>query len=545
MKKLLGLGALLVLPLAPAFSEPGAFKVHTTPAPPTREALHRLNLNMAWRAKVPTEGKRDGLFSLQLIPGPDRPQLVVQTFAGAVLLLDAETGDPLWRTSVGLPYWQAQPVGYNETSILATRREFLYILDRATGAHRLYRPDVATGKPVYGTPLPAVPSAAPSADDAYAIFCFENRVAGFKLPAYNGRPAPREAEPKKDEMKTEEPPSEEGKEQVSAQDPVPEDFVPEEDEPAPDDPQKNASPQPVLRWNFFFERLHFLQPPLGTAAQAGVVSTDGTFMSLTKAERFIRNSYKLSGGVAAASGQHGTIAYIPSEDYTLYALNMLNARLVWRFLAGGPILRKPDVTDRDVFVAPDRSGLFRVDRATGEEVWQNRKAERFLAANPRFVYALDRQGNLLVLDYLRGTELARYDARDWIIAVPNELTDRVYLAAHDGQILCLHHRDYAQPVYSRERKAPEPAPEPEKKNGEKKNGEKTDNGKQALVEPGPTLLPGPTFIQARVFDREVERHFPRPGISGIRRDHEPLAPAASRAASPPGTVRPGRELARR
>ncbi len=53
---------------------------------------------------------------------------------------------------------------------------------------------------------------------------------------------------------------------------------------------------------------------------------------------------------------------------------------------------------------------------------------------------------LLVIDYARGTTLAQYDMREWIFSVPNEFNDRFYLAANDGQILCLRNRAEKIPV---------------------------------------------------------------------------------------------------
>ena len=44
--------------------------------------------------------------------------------------------------------------------------------------------------------------------------------------------------------------------------------------------------------------------------------------------------------------------------------------------------------------------------------------------------------------------------RDFVYPVPNEITDRLYLAAHNGLIVCLHDRDYATPL--RHRKIAEP-----------------------------------------------------------------------------------------
>ena len=66
-----------------------------------------------------------------------------------------------------------------------------------------------------------------------------------------------------------------------------------------------------------------------------------------------------------------------------------------------------DVTNEDAYMVPDRVGLTRVTRATGNKVWSNKTAVRFLCTNNRFVYAADAQGRLLVLDYNRGTELSR------------------------------------------------------------------------------------------------------------------------------------------
>ena len=88
-------------------------------------------------------------------------QLVVQTISGTVYMLDAETGDPLWHTSVGIPGWSGQPVGYNEQSLFVIRRDIVYVLNRATGAQRYYTLDRDTKLPTYGFTLPGAPSAAP------------------------------------------------------------------------------------------------------------------------------------------------------------------------------------------------------------------------------------------------------------------------------------------------------------------------------------------------------------------------------------------------
>src|SRR5215207_6503072 len=101
MKQILLAIALLLLPFTWVNAQ-SPIKLYTTPKLPAREALDRMNLNLAWNTRVTVDGTRDGIFSLQLIPG-ERSQLVAQTYKGGVFLYDAENGDLLWKTYVGEP----------------------------------------------------------------------------------------------------------------------------------------------------------------------------------------------------------------------------------------------------------------------------------------------------------------------------------------------------------------------------------------------------------------------------------------------------------
>jgi hypothetical protein len=124
--------------------------------------------------------------------------------------------------------------------------------------------------------------------------------------------------------------------------------------------------------------------------------------------------------------------------------------------------------------------MYRVDRDTGSARWLSRDAERFLATNNHFVYATDPVGRFLVLDYFRGTTLAVYDLRDYVVPYQNELTDRIYLGSHDGLIICLHDRSKRTPVLTKE---PPPAPKAKPKPKEAPAEAPKGNGDQK-AEPG-------------------------------------------------------------
>jgi hypothetical protein len=179
-------------------------------------------------------------------------------------------------------------------------------------------------------------------------------------------------------------------------------------------------------------------------------------------------------------------------------------------------------TDRDVYVAPDRVGLFRVDRATGAERWLAPGAQRFLTTNGKYLYALDRTGQLLVLDYDRGTRLARWDARDYTVPVPNEWTDRLYLAAHNGLIVCLHHRAVPTPlkIKTPPSEAKIKVPPKGKKEDEKKAPPKLGEDTGALPRSAPELprVGHAPRAEAALRTRSVPAFFRRP---------EPLAGEAA------------------
>src|SRR5262249_4823540 len=154
---------------------------------PSAEVLDRLSLTQAWRVKVKLDGGHDGLLSVQGIPGVaagDTPQVIVQTLQGGVLLLDGETGGLVWRTDVGQARWPGQPAAYNSNSIRVVRREFLYVLNRSTGAHRVFKTDPRTQMPVYGYQMLAVPSAPPVADEIGLYLVMRDRVMAYALPAF-------------------------------------------------------------------------------------------------------------------------------------------------------------------------------------------------------------------------------------------------------------------------------------------------------------------------------------------------------------------------
>src|SRR5262245_59340051 len=129
MTRFLGVLALLTVLIGPALGQDVAMHVYTNPMTPPREVLDRLNLELGWRVYLPVEGRRDGIFTIQF----EDKNLFVQTKAGLILSLDAETGREYWRNRVGLAYRPTHNLGFNKTTVFVVNGAWLYALDRVTG----------------------------------------------------------------------------------------------------------------------------------------------------------------------------------------------------------------------------------------------------------------------------------------------------------------------------------------------------------------------------------------------------------------------------
>jgi outer membrane protein assembly factor BamB len=430
---------------------------YTTPLPPPREVLDRLNLQMAWAQYIPMDGRRDGLSTIQM-RGTD---VYVQTRSGLVALVDAETGVIRWRARVGFPYRVAHGLAFNSREVYAVNNTYLYALDRKTGSLRWqYRLREGVAAP-------------PLADERLIFIPTPTgRFTAYLLPQPELDVPPPEGMYPGIGVATSPAAAQETEEQRHQR------IVSVRGDPRRStgsvssltsareaSAEEAVGPMPIRVWEEVASlRLEF--PALYARDRLVLPTPGGTVLALAKIPTesgVAAEAYRFStdSPITVPAGHFEDIAYIGAQDANLYALEMSNGRVVWRHTAGSPIIRQPAVTDQDVYVVAQLNGLSRLDRVTGDPLWRipfrgqivesNALANRFLAANPKYVYAADRSGRLLILDRRRGVQLSVYDVHDFVFPVTNEVTDRLFLAANNGLIVCLHDRDYPTPVRHRKR----------------------------------------------------------------------------------------------
>jgi hypothetical protein len=398
------------------------------------------------------DGRRDSFFSIQ----PAGDLMLVQTRSGLICAVDAETGRIRWQARVGTPYRVAVRLGFNSRSVYAVNDQTLYVLDRETGDVR------------WQHDMPSAVTTAPVADDEQ-IFLSQRggTVSAFALPKKNPniiakagestrKASEKAGEPTRKESEKEPPAKSSGVTQstsigalssatgkgtgtLTAIGPLSSSLQVARAATA-------TGYEPVRDWSDSSGmRIELI--PLQTADSLFLVGLGGRIAGLTKGEiGGLRYDKQLTDDlVVVPAGQYKDEAYVASNDSNLYAVVIPTGVVKWRFTAGNPITRRPAVTDEDVYISTDLAGLRRLDRETGRGIWQNRHADRFVAMNPKRVYATDDAGRLLLLDRMRGTEEGRLNVRDFVVPIINDYTDRIYLASNDGLLVCLHDRDIVKP----------------------------------------------------------------------------------------------------
>lgn len=178
----------------------------------------------------------------------------------------------------------------------------------------------------------------------------------------------------------------------------------------------------------------------------------------------IKHQYLSDSALTAHVGHYGQDLYFCLSDGSVLWVSLLNfenpsvpVTHMERYLAGGVIDRRPVATDDSLYLAGSMIGMTRLERfvtkdpKTGQptwhfnKIWTNPDAVRVYSVSPRAVYAEDKRGNLLVLDKARGLRLATIPMTGFNFPIVNQLDDRIFLAAADGSLVCLHDKGYRRP----------------------------------------------------------------------------------------------------
>ena len=442
-------------------------------------------------------------------PRHDKEQLLVQLKSGTVALIDAESGKQLWLARPDFAYEVVWPATWNQYTIFCQAKNTLFAFDRDTGRLQFKQlvPDVQCA-PLTASDIHMFLSDERGYLKAYELPPFDRSGIRFKALAELKerdrrrkellKPAAAKADTDKKDMPTENDPA-------APKEPEPKEKEIAKANPAKPDRQRDEANAPVSRANSSDARYMDLndEPNMVPVWSAGIgqsisfkplQSENHLFVALNLLPENLAFGSSLANNLTAVQGgaftldkterqgklQDSSIAPVPNEPFlvsrgrfvtgpvrfqniayvaddigTVTAWGIEANSMAWKANVGGPVNRPLMITESEVFVTGERVGLWRLERATGEPTWNIPRGKdtigyisegaRVLAVGPRVVYATDLANRLLLLDRQTGLRLGLLDTSAWVVPVMNNQTDRLYLAANDGSLVCLRDRDMKTP----------------------------------------------------------------------------------------------------
>ena len=370
----LAFGSMCLMSFDPAQAQSSSTSVATEL--PTSRTLSRLGLERAWWSQATVNPKRDKVKYMVL----DEENVYLQGTGGTVTAFDAESGKRLWSVQLGNRDEPIFPGVSNEKYFLAVNGMSLYCMERFSG------------KVLWELTLPGMPSVGPSVDDQHIyIGTLEGSIYSFDLR-------------KIDELY-----------------------------------HKNMLPQwsyQAVRWRYRTSK-EITTKAYSTGRLVNFASRDGSLYAVGATERDLTWQFETSAPITAPLAATNDSLILASEDYFVYCLDRNNGLVRWEFASGFPIRKAPIVIEQDLYIMPDRGGLFNLAVRTGQEKWERPGITDLLGATKSRLFASDVTGNIVLLQRSTGRPLGTLSLRPFSLRLQNDRTDRLFLATPSGLIVCL------------------------------------------------------------------------------------------------------------
>lgn len=416
-------------------SEAAAQSNPLAPLLPTNASLSRLKLTRMWWGSATLDAGRDKLLYLTL----DDNLLYAHASSGILSCFDSESGRKIWATNLG---------GQDEPAFAPVANDTLVII---VSGSTLFALNKMTGDMVWEFPLPVSPSTSPVVDETQVYLgTTDGSIMAFDLNQLSKRFNKR----------------------VTVE-----------------------SAGMAILWKYKISASIESQPVAG-GDLLSFAGTNRTTYTVSRG-RDLRYTFDTPVPVSAGLAVNRGNLYVCTGDARIFALDMTTGGLRWQTVVGAPVYETPRLIQDELYVSPEAVGMFRFRAKDGIEVWNQpaRGVEKFVGATPDAIYGSDWAMNLVRLSRQTGEIQGILALNRFTIRVPNDMTDRLYMATPTGMIIALREPGRELPLYFKfpERLpimpefAPEEAPAEEKPAEEnpaeeKPSEEKTEEEKPAEPE---------------------------------------------------------------
>lgn len=355
---------------------------------PSEDMLNHYGLTRAWWSYATMNSHRDHLLHLTL----DEFNFYAQASSGLVTAFDAETGKRLWAAQIGGSDRASYPLTFNDELLFVVNGMKLFAVQKFDGNIR------------WDLSLPAQPTTSPVSDEfrvymgfmdgscyAFDLALIDELNATGMLPQWSGN---------------------------------------------------------AIVWRYKTSK-SIIVPVVPAGDVLAFASQNGSLYSVTAEKRDLNFQFETDAKLSAPMALYDNWLLVASEDYNFYAVDIRNGATPWQMTAGLPIRREPRVILGNVYLSPERGGMYKMTAETGKIQWHHPRAEELFAVSPHRVYASDDLNNLLILSRGTGATLGIIPLPKFTHRVVNDRTDRIYMATSAGLILGLHETNRDFPVFHR------------------------------------------------------------------------------------------------
>lgn len=343
---------------------------------PTARMLNRYGLERAWWSQATLNPKRDKVKQIVV----DEENVYLQSSNGVVTAFNADSGRQLWAVQMGNRDEPVFPGVSNDRHFLAVNGMTLYCVDRFTG------------RMVWELMLPSMPSVGPSVDNEHVyVGTLDGSMYSFELKKIR--------------------------------------------ELARDNRLPSWSFQ-ATRWRYKTSK-EITSAAYSTGRSVNFASRDGSLYAVSATERDLIWQFETNAPITAPFATTDTSLVLASEDFYVYCLDRNNGLVRWEFASGFPIRKAPRVIGKDLYILPDRGGLFSLSLANGDQKWTRPGVTSILAATKSRLLGTDATGNVVILNRADGKPLGSLPLRAFSVRLENDRTDRLYMTTPSGLLVCL------------------------------------------------------------------------------------------------------------
>ncbi len=151
---------------------------------------------------------------------------------------------------------------------------------------------------------------------------------------------------------------------------------------------------------------------------------------------------------------------VPSQDKSLWAIDLWTGTTRWNFPTGAPILQEPLVAGDDIYVVNSAGMLSAVNAESGASEWTiSTLGGPLLGVTPHRLYLESIDGDMFIVDRETGTmlfdprathERAGLNLREFHFGPTNRTNDRMYIADKAGMVVCMREAGAVKPFLLRD-----------------------------------------------------------------------------------------------